>query len=256
MCTELGRKLNEISQKEQEDLKKLQETAQKEQQKFKDELYKMLKEDVEREQKMSEVWQKQGNLFKTAEVTSEITSIVADSAIDIYGHVNPVFTKRYKVIRGALGGLAEKGLSGLVEGTIKGTADSILVGSKLNIQNKAYVRFGGRVIASQVGSIIRDENSEQSFNSLTNGVIDGVLHAGTGVVMDKLTGNLPKLKIRYVDAVKNWTTENHVTASNAISDLLGPGHGGLQRLSTRAVRDFAVKPYGTNKIKQNKNDIF
>lgn len=253
--TQLGKKLKDISDKEKEDLKKMQEDSEKEQKRIRDEWYQRIKQDVIQEEKMANVWKKQENIFRTAEIVAEITSVVAESAIDIYGHINPKFTKGYKIIKNGLSGAAEKGWSGLAEGTIKGIADAMLVGSELNSKNKALVRFGSRVWASKVGSIIREEDSTQSFNSLTDGVIDGVLHAGTGFAMEKLTGNASKFKNRFIDPVKNWTTKNHVT-SDTLNELIGMKNGGLQRVSVRLTRDFAVKPYVTNKIKQNKNEIF
>lgn len=253
--TEFSRKLDEMKRKSEEEIQKLQEESAKRQKQMRDEKYEDLKQDVTREEKMAKMWQKQGNIFKTAEVSAEVTSIVADSALDIYGHVNPGFAKGYKVIRGGLGGAAEKGWSGLVEGTIKGTADAFLIGNKMGLQNKALVRFTGRVAASAVGSVIRGEDSAKAFNSITNGAIDGLLHAGTGFTMDKLTINSSKFQDGFNNLIKNGDSQNKAIAKTMV-ELLGPKHGGLQRTAARGVRDFIVKPYVTNPMKANKNKIF
>lgn len=253
--TELDKKLKEMKTEADAEIEKMQKEADKNWEKIIKDRYEMLKREVAREEKMAEVWTKQGDIFKFGEVSATVASVVADSAVDIYGNINPNFARGYKIIKGSLGGAAEKGWSSFVEGGIKGTADAMLVGTGLSMQNKACVRLGSRIFASKVGSDLRGENSEQQFNSLVNGTVDGLLHAGTGLAMDKLTGGLPKFKNEYIDAVKDWTTKNHVT-TDTVKNLLGTSYGGAQRTTTRGIRDFIVKPYGTNTIKSNKKKIF
>ncbi|HZK62271.1 MAG TPA: hypothetical protein VFC41_09340, partial [Anaerovoracaceae bacterium] len=196
-------------------------------------------------------WKLIGDINAVGEVGATVVGAAADAAIDGLSAVTPYGTgikAGYKVAKGALGTLAEKGLKegtvkgSLLEGAIKGGADAAtdFINPKnpyLKAAAKAVTTVGGESVGSAVGAAVRG-GDEDWLNAGAQGAVDGIFKVGVGAVTDGIVGGAPIVTLPS-GAVKILPSMKNVIVNKS----------SLQKIGSSLTDEFVVKPVGSAPIK-------
>ena len=227
----------------------------------KDELERIIGEQMQKERQSSEAWKRAGDRYELAEKGAKVVGVISDAGIDALANMTGPAGKGiragYKVLKGAAGSMAEDGISAssFASGAVKGGADA-WTDFIDNPYKKAAVTIGGEVIGGAIGS---------GVEGAKGGLVDGISKVVTGTITDKIGGNgygnemssmaLKNGNVRIaVKSGDRWIGKTLTEASAnsfAKKKLMGQGLQSGVKTAGGLLDEFGIKPYVTEPLKKN-----
>jgi len=152
------------------------------------ELEKIIKANQEKSQAEAESWTKIGDVMEAGEKVSGIVGTVSDGLVDglanMTGPAGKGIQSTYKVAKGILGTMAEKGVStsSFVSGAVKGGTDAATDYVK-NPYVKAGLTIGGEVVGEAL-------TAKDPSKGAWDGLVSGTAKVAVGTITDKIGDKL------------------------------------------------------------------